>query len=241
MEEEWKKKIKLPTKRRARKGGKARKDGGSSGGGSSDEEKEEEEEEEAEAEKEEKGSKEDLYTRAMQRKKKREENQKIKETEELSHSFHPQTNIDKKELSPNGKKSIEYSEKLYQRGVEDLKRRDDRTIARYQESQMMMQQEGRFVPGTKLSTQMGIPPCLKKQRIGESRAIASPTTSRAYLPGGKVWSKPDVIDHSTVAHREFTEEQDRKFQTFLVASQTQIQRQEEKKRKDIIYGRLQYR
>ena len=169
----------------------------------------------------------------MQRKKKREENQKIKETEEMSHSFHPQTNIDKKELSPNGKKSIEYSENLYQRGVEDLKRRDDRTIARYQESQMM-QQEGRFVPGTKLSTQMGIPPCLKMQRIGESRATASPTTSRAYLPGGKVWSKPDVVDHTTVAHREFTEEQDRKFQTFLIASQTQIQRQEEKKRKDII-------
>ena len=200
----------------------AKKRGGKRGG-SSDEGAEKEEEKGVSTERYD-----DLYSRAMLRKKKREEDVKRKEEKEMSHSFHPRTNINKKELSPN---SIKYSVQMYERGMEDLKRKDERTIARYHEFQMNEQGGVRFVEGAMLSVQMGVPPSLRKKKRSEGGGETSPTTSRAYLPGGRVWSKPDVVGSDSMeaaADREFTKEQEKSFQAFLIASQKTMQEEEKK-------------
>lgn len=111
----------------------------------------------------------DMYNRAILRRQERENEAKealLKERESLRLQRCSQ------------KHSEEYTEGLYQRGMDRLKRKDEKTIKRYQGYQKLT-----------IPSQIEPPPSLRKT----GREL--PGSPRSYLPGGKVFSPPTSIDH----------------------------------------------
>ena len=152
---------------------------------------------------------EDLYQRAMFRKEVKRNNAKLK-AEELTHSFHPKTNVKKQQLSPN---SIISSNDLYQRGLERLKRKDEKTIEKYKTEKLS------------LSTQIEIPPQYKDVDLLSTAATTAVATPRSYLPGGRPFVKPKLLSEPK-GFQDFNTIQDAKFQQFLRESKTKMELKE---------------
>ena len=138
----------------------------------------------------------------------------MKKREDAAHSFHPQTNINKKQLSPN---SIKNSENLYQRGIDRLQRKDEKTIARYHTSKQS------------LSTQIEVPPSLRNVEKTWKAGLPRTASPRSYLPGGKVWTQPTTVADPP-GFEEFTQAQDASFQQFLKDSKAKMTLSQEQKK-----------